>query len=115
MKETGPVQFISFSLMGRMECKIMCNEGVRLCKKTSLYHIKQREVLTIIYSSELNNSGIKCFVVFKDTGSVGKIKGLIAIVVYLVQENLRERERERENRETGERDRETERIAQEKK
>ena len=77
----------------------MCNEGVRLCKKTSLYHIKQREVLTIIYSSELNNSGIKCFVVFKDTGSVGKIKGLIAIVVYLVQENLRERERERERTE----------------
>ena len=29
---------------------------------------------------------------FKDTGSLGKIKELIAIVVYLAQEKLRERE-----------------------
>lgn len=55
--------------------------------------------MTIIYSSELNNSVIKCFVVFKEAGSVGKIKGLIAKVVYLAQE--KSRERERENRETG--------------
>ena len=55
---------------------------------------KKKKVLTIIYSPELNNSGIKCFVVFKGTGSIGKNKGLIAKVVYMAKKKLRLSKRE---------------------
>ena len=51
---------------------------------------------------------------FKDTGSLGKIKELIAIVVYLAQEKLRERE-QRDSRKDRQTETNRERIAQEKK
>lgn len=66
----------------------MCSEAVTLPAEKWVYnHVKNKEMSTIIYSSELDNLGIKCLVMFIwETGSVDKIKRVSTKVVYLAQE-----------------------------
>ena len=64
--------------------------------------------MTVIYSSKLNNSGIKFFVVFKDTGSLGKCHSCV------LGRGKTERE-QRDSRKDRQRETNRERIAQGKK
>lgn len=66
----------------------MCSEAVTLPAEKWVYnYVKNKEMSTIIYSSELDNLGIKCLVMFIwETGSVDKIKRVSTKVVYLAQE-----------------------------